>query len=54
MESLTVLLFLIYFFILMLVLALQWFPPPLGSFDHVLSVSIDFTTNLKRDARFIA
>ena len=28
--------------------------PPLGSFDHVLSVSIDFPTNLKRDARFFA
>ena len=49
---LTVLLFSIYFFLLTLVFLLMAFPP-LGNSDHVIvSVSIDFQINSKRDALF--
>ena len=51
--TLTILLFWIYLFLLMLVFVLQWGFPPLGNSDHVLvSVSIDFPSNSKRDVSF--
>ena len=51
--NLTVLLFRIYLFLLTLVFVVQWFSRHLGNSDHVVvSVSIDFLSNSKRDAPF--
>ena len=50
---LIVLLFWTYFSLLTLVFVLQWLSPTLEHSDHVVaSVSIDFTTNSKRDDPF--
>ena len=53
--TLTVLLFWIYLFPLTLVFVLQWLSLPLGNSGHVVdSVTIDFPTNSRRNAPFIA
>ena len=49
--TLTVLLFWISFFLVMLVCSTVGFPS-LGNSDHVVSVSIDFPSNSKQDAPF--
>ena len=42
-----------YFFLLTPVFLLQWLSPPLGNSHHVvISVSIDFPSNSKRDSPF--
>ena len=50
---LTVLLFWIYLFLLMLVFVLQWLCPPLGNSNHVIvSVSIGFPSYAQRNVPF--